>query len=127
MSNTIGAINWIKLLILGLIWGSSFMAVSIALDGFAPMTIAATRITVGALALLLITAIMRIELPSLNTRHGRTVWLCALGMGFFSNALPFSLLSWGKPTWPVALPGSAWRWCRCLCCHWRISWCPESA
>ncbi|WP_297340169.1 DMT family transporter [Pseudophaeobacter sp.] len=96
MSNTIGAINWIKLLILGLIWGSSFMAVSIALDGFAPMTIAATRITVGALALLLITAIMRIDLPSLNTRHGRTVWLCALGMGFFSNALPFSLLSWGQ-------------------------------
>jgi drug/metabolite transporter (DMT)-like permease len=96
MSNTPGAITLIKLICLGLIWGSSFMAVSIALEGFGPMTIAATRITLGASALLLITAMMRIELPSLNTRHGRTVWLCALGMGFFSNALPFSLLSWGQ-------------------------------
>jgi drug/metabolite transporter (DMT)-like permease len=96
MSNTPCAITLIKLICLGLIWGSSFMAVSIALEGFGPMTIAATRITLGASALLLITAMMRIELPSLNTRHGRTVWLCALGMGFFSNALPFSLLSWGQ-------------------------------
>ncbi|WP_278921297.1 MULTISPECIES: DMT family transporter [Pseudophaeobacter] len=91
-----GTINWIKLLILGLIWGSSFMSVTLALQGLGPMTIAAGRISLGAAALLTITSVMRIGLPSLASRQGRLIWLCALGMGFFSNALPFSLLSWGQ-------------------------------
>ncbi|CUH87655.1 putative inner membrane transporter YedA [Phaeobacter sp. CECT 5382] len=91
-----GTANWIKLIILGLIWGSSFMAVTLALEGLGPMTIAAARISLGAAALLIIVSVMGIGLPSLNDRVGRLVWLCALGMGFFTNALPFSLLSWGQ-------------------------------
>lgn len=91
-----GTANWIKLIFLGLIWGSSFMAVTLALKGLGPMTIAATRISLGAVSLLVVTSVMRIGLPSMQTTQGRTVWLCAFGMGFFSNALPFSLLSWGQ-------------------------------
>ncbi len=91
-----GTVNWVKLILLGLIWGSSFMAVTLALKGLGPVTIAAARISLGAISLLIVTALMRIDLPSMNTHHGRTVWLCALGMGFFTNALPFSLLSWGQ-------------------------------
>ncbi|MGR3623287.1 DMT family transporter [Pseudophaeobacter sp.] len=91
-----GTANWIKLIFLGLIWGSSFMAVTLALEGLGPMSIAAVRISLGAIALLIITTVMGIGLPSFGDRIGRRIWLCALGMGFFTNALPFSLLSWGQ-------------------------------
>lgn len=96
MTTAPGASNWIKLIILGLIWGSSFMAVTIALNGLGPVSIAAARITLGAVSLLIIISLMGIRLPSLQNQIGRQVWLCALGMGFFTNALPFSLLSWGQ-------------------------------
>ncbi|MEN8738247.1 MAG: DMT family transporter, partial [Phaeobacter gallaeciensis] len=91
-----GTLNWIKLLFLGMIWGASFMAVSVALDGLGPVTIAAARITVGALCLLAIIRAMGISLPPITNRAGRLIWACAFGMGFFSNALPFTLLSWGQ-------------------------------
>lgn len=96
MNNSPGAANWAKLLFLGVIWGASFMAVSLALRGFPPMTIAALRISIGALCLLGVLYAMGIALPTLRSREGRLIWACALGMGFFSNALPFSLLSWGQ-------------------------------
>ncbi|KPD13123.1 DMT family transporter [Phaeobacter sp. 11ANDIMAR09] len=96
MSTSPGTANWIKLIILGLIWGSSFMAVTLALQGLGPVTIAAVRISLGAASLLAIISVMRIGLPSLHNGQGRVIWLCALGMGFFTNALPFTLLSWGQ-------------------------------
>ncbi|MEC8016875.1 MAG: DMT family transporter, partial [Pseudomonadota bacterium] len=76
--------------------GASFMAVTVALQGFGPMSIAALRIFSAALCLLVLVYAMGIGLPSLRTRDGRIIWACALGMGFFTNALPFSLLSWGQ-------------------------------
>lgn len=91
-----GAANWTKLLLLGVIWGASFMAVSVALDGFAPLTIAALRISIGALCLLAVITTMGLRLPTWRDREGRLVWACAFGMGFFTNALPFTLLSWGQ-------------------------------
>lgn len=96
MNNSPGAANWAKLLFLGVIWGASFMAVTVALQGFGPMSIAALRIFSAALCLLVLVYAMGIGLPSLRTRDGRIIWVCALGMGFFTNALPFSLLSWGQ-------------------------------
>lgn len=96
MNSSPGAANWAKLLFLGVIWGASFMAVTVALQGFGPMSIAALRIFSAALCLLVLVYAMGIGLPSLRTRDGRIIWACALGMGFFTNALPFSLLSWGQ-------------------------------
>ncbi|WP_293575794.1 EamA family transporter [Phaeobacter sp.] len=96
MTASPGAANWIKLLTLGVIWGASFMAVTVALEGFAPMTIAALRISSAALCLLALVYAMGIGLPSIRDRQGRIIWACAAGMGFFTNALPFSLLSWGQ-------------------------------
>lgn len=94
--NQPGLINWIKLITLGIIWGASFMAVSVALNDMGPMSIAAVRILIGALSVLALIRVMGISLPSLSSGEGRIIWLAAAGMGFFSNALPFTLLSWGQ-------------------------------
>jgi len=96
MEPRVNGSDWIKLITLGIIWGASFMAVSVALNDMGPMSIAAVRILIGALSVLALIRVMGISLPSLSSGEGRIIWLAAAGMGFFSNALPFTLLSWGQ-------------------------------
>ena len=91
-----GARNWAKLLFLGMIWGASFMFVSIALRGFGPMSVAAARISIGALTLYVMIRALGIGLPDWSAPQGRVIWAAAAAMGLFSNALPFTLLSWGQ-------------------------------
>lgn len=88
-----GILNWIFLISLGVIWGGSFLAVEIALTGLGPLQIAAFRIALGAIALLFLTYALGFGLPSLKQPR---VWAHAFGFAIFTNALPFSLLSWGQ-------------------------------
>ena len=46
-----GATNWILLNILGVVWGTSFLSISISLETMPPLTLAATRVTIAAIAL----------------------------------------------------------------------------
>lgn len=85
--------NWVYLLLLSVIWGASFMGVSLALEGFGPLGVAAIRITMGAELLTGLAFAMGNGLPSLSQRR---LWLHIAGMGLFSNAIPFFLLSWGQ-------------------------------
>ena len=85
--------NWIYLVLLSVIWGASFMGVSLALDGFGPLGVAAIRITMGAVLLTGLAFAMGIGLPGLAQSR---LWLHVAGMGLFSNAIPFFLLSWGQ-------------------------------
>lgn len=96
MTAATGMGNWIRLLALGLIWGASFMFITVALRDMGPLTIVAGRVGLGALVLLVIIRMRRIRLPSLNNSNGRLVWASAIAMGLFSSALPFALLSWGQ-------------------------------
>jgi len=89
-------VNWLLLLLLGLIWGSSFLAVELALTGFGPITIAAIRISIAAVVLGTISFKMGHGLPPTGTVEGRKIWRHAFGMALFTNAVPFSLLSWAQ-------------------------------
>ena len=89
-------LNWLILVMLGFIWGMSFMGVEMALEGFSPMTIAAMRITIAAITLNFLSYYLGYKLPRINQKNGRKILLCCIGMGFFSNLLPFSLLSWAQ-------------------------------
>lgn len=86
-----GLANWLRVIALSVIWGASFMSVKLALAGFGPLTIAASRITLAAATLYLVARIMGMALPT-----SRRVWAYAVAMGLFSNVLPFALLSWGQ-------------------------------
>ncbi len=87
---------WALLCLLGLIWGGSFLGVEMALTGFGPLTVAALRIATAAFILVAVATLRGDGLPPRDTARGRRVWLHCLGMAVFSNALPFSLLSWGQ-------------------------------
>lgn len=93
---TPGLKHWLMLLFLGVIWGASFLGSKIALNGFGPFTVAAGRIGIGAVVLTAIAYGMGRKLPGFGTRTERRIWLHAVGMGLFSNAIPFTLLSWGQ-------------------------------
>jgi len=93
---TPGILIWSMLIFLGIIWGGSFSAVSVALTGFGPLQVAAARISLAAAVLLVLAFASGHGLPDFRTRKGRRVWLHSLGMAIFTNALPFSLLSWGQ-------------------------------
>lgn len=82
---------WAELLLLGLIWGASFVAIRIALDTIPVMTSVLHR-TFWAMAVLwLIVWIKGIEIP-----RNPKVWLAFLIMGLLNNAIPFSLMAWGQ-------------------------------
>lgn len=89
-------INWLKLVILAVIWGASFMFVTIALTGVGPLTLVATRLTLGAAFLVVLCGVKGISLPSLKAENGGRIWVFAIIMGLFSNVVPFTLLSWAQ-------------------------------
>jgi len=88
--------SWALLALLGLIWGGSFLGIEWALLGFAPITIAMIRVALAASALLAFGAMTGHHLPGFKTPTERRIWLHCAGMGLFTNALPFSFLSWGQ-------------------------------
>ena len=94
INNTV--FSWLLLISLGIIWGMSFLGVELALITFKPLTIASFRITLAAVILYLICILTGNKLPNYNDPNGKKILLHCLGFGLFSNAIPFSLLSWGQ-------------------------------
>ncbi len=80
-----------KLILLGAIWGASFIGVEVALRGFEPLTIAALRITLAAIALLAIARLRGEALP-----RGAGTWALLAATGALSSAVPFYLIGWGQ-------------------------------
>ncbi|WP_375261307.1 DMT family transporter [Palleronia sp.] len=92
--------NWLSILFLGLIWGGTFMFVSVALRGYGPLTVACARTTLGAVALLILMRSMGRRFP-----RDLRIWAFAIPIGISNTALPFFLLSWGQQYVPSAFAG----------------------
>lgn len=93
--------NWLSILVLGLIWGGTFMVVSIALEGYGPLTVACARTTLGAVTLLALMLVLRRPMPRPSARLIGSI----ASIGALSTALPFFLLSWGQQYVPSAFAG----------------------
>jgi drug/metabolite transporter (DMT)-like permease len=78
-------------ILLGLIWGSSFLWIKIGVREMDPATLVAYRISLGALAMLAYVRITGEKLP-------RTVreWAPMAALGMIATALPFFLITWGE-------------------------------
>lgn len=83
--------EWFAFGLLGLIWGSSFLWIKIAIREIGPFTLVAFRLLFGLVGLLAVLYLRREPLP----RQPR-VLLAFLFMGVFNTALPFTLISWGE-------------------------------
>ena len=76
---------------LGLIWGSSFAWIKIAVEDVPPATLVAWRMTLGAVGMLLLVAALRLRVP-----RGAGEWLPLVVLGAVNAAVPIFLISWGQ-------------------------------
>jgi len=77
--------------LLGLIWGSSFAWIKIAVEEIPPATLVAWRMTLGAVAMLGMLALMRVRWP-----RGWGEWVPLVVLGAVNAAIPIFLISWGE-------------------------------
>ena len=80
------------------------MSMAVALEQYGPLTVAAGRIGIGALALLAVVAVTRPR--DLVIRNPKILGLILL-LGILNFAMPFSLLAWGLQQVPSAFAGVA--------------------
>ena len=80
-----------RLLLLAFVWGWSFLFIKVAVEGMTPTTVAAARITLGALALHLVLRLRKVSLP-----RDPTFWRHAAVTAVLANIIPFTLLAWGE-------------------------------
>jgi drug/metabolite transporter (DMT)-like permease len=83
--------NFLWLLFLAALWGPSFIFIKVAVGEIPPLTLAAGRVGLAALLLYLILRLQGRAFPGFGS-----IWKHFAVMGFFSNALPFALFSWGE-------------------------------
>ena len=79
------------LILQGAVWGSSFQAIKYALEDFGPMTIAAGRIVLAAVILMIYAWSRGHSLP----KHLPSIALLFV-ISLFNCALPFFLIPWGE-------------------------------
>jgi drug/metabolite transporter (DMT)-like permease len=83
--------DYALLLLLGAVWGSSFLLIKVAVATVPPVTVATGRIVVGAVFIAAVSALQRKPLPI-----DRRVWAKLSLMGTVGTILPFALISWGE-------------------------------
>lgn len=77
--------------LLGLIWGSSFLWIKIAVADVHPFVLVLFRILFGLSGLLVVLRWKKLSLP-----RDRATWLKFAFMGVFNLVLPFLLITWGE-------------------------------
>lgn len=86
-----GAMEWVLLIILSVLWGGSFFFVGVAVKALPPFTIVALRVGLAAIALNVVVRATGLRMPT-----DLRVWGAFLGMGLLNNMIPFCLIVWGQ-------------------------------
>jgi drug/metabolite transporter (DMT)-like permease len=83
--------NFLILLILGLIWGASFLFIKVAVATIPPLSVAFGRTALAAVLLYLVLRSRGLTMPGWGP-----VWGTFLLMGFFNGAVPYTLITWAE-------------------------------
>jgi drug/metabolite transporter (DMT)-like permease len=86
----------VELIVLGAVWGASFMFMRVAVPSFGPFALVEVRLALGALVLL----------PFLLRERGHftgRIWLRIAGISAINSALPFVLFAWGAERAPAGI------------------------
>lgn len=88
---SLSARAWAELLLLGAIWGASFLSIRIALDEVPFLTSVAHRVLWACILLWAIALLRGRSFP-----RAPKVWGAFLIMGLLNNVIPFGLMAWGQ-------------------------------
>jgi drug/metabolite transporter (DMT)-like permease len=86
--------------VLALIWGSSFLLIKLALEGFTPLQMVIGRLVTAATVLLVVVAVRRQALP-----RERAVWAHLAVMSVIANVVPFFLFGFAQQRITSGLAG----------------------
>ena len=92
--------HWALLLLLVTIWGGSFVAIKIAITDIGPAWLAATRLFIATLLMILFARARGIRRPT-----GAHEWHIALVLGIIGTTLPFALIGWASYFVPSGIAG----------------------
>ena len=90
----------LRLALLSLMWGSSFLFMKVGLEGLSPQQIVLARMVLGAAVLIVIVSLRRERLP----RSGR-IWAHLFAVSIVANLVPFFLIAWGEESISSATAG----------------------
>jgi drug/metabolite transporter (DMT)-like permease len=89
---TLRAAPWqLWFVVLGAIWGCSFLFIKLGLQSFTPVQVAFGRVTIGAIVLLVIARVTGTRLP-----RGRATWGHLAVVGLLFCSIPFTLFAYGE-------------------------------
>lgn len=83
--------NWLALIALIALWGTSFMFITLSLESFSPLGIVSCRVLLAALLLTGVMYVKGLRLPT-----APYAWLVFFILGIVGNLLPFYLITWGQ-------------------------------
>jgi drug/metabolite transporter (DMT)-like permease len=82
-------VSLVQMLMLGTIWGSSYLLIRVAVDGISPLMLVSIRLFFGAAFLFTVIWLWKLSLP-----RDRTLWMHLVVMAIIGNVIPWSLISW---------------------------------
>lgn len=83
--------NWLIFLALGLMWGSSYLFIKLAVDDFGTFTLVALRLAIGAALLWVVVRLTNQALPRDRRLYGHLVV-----MALANIVIPFALITWAE-------------------------------
>lgn len=92
--------DWVMLLSLTLMWGTSFLLTKIAVGGLPPDLVVAGRLIVAAILLVPFAWLL-----ATRPVPGIRLWIFYVLIAIFGNVLPFSLIAWGQTSIDSGLAG----------------------
>ncbi len=90
----------IEIILLGCAWGPSFLFIKLAVQEMSPFALAASRVGMAALLMVILLKIRGRKVPRLGK-----IWFHFFVLGFFSASLPFLLFSFAEMRVSSALAG----------------------
>lgn len=85
-------VDWLLFVLLGFLWGSSYLFIKIGVEaGLQPFTLVTSRLLIGFILLATVVAVAREALP-----RGPRTYAHLFTMAVFNVALPFSLITWAE-------------------------------
>jgi drug/metabolite transporter (DMT)-like permease len=86
------------LLLLGAMWGSSYLFIKVGVGEIPAFTFVATRLTLAAIVMWVLLLVLRYRVP-----RRWDLWRSYAVMGLLSGAVPYSLITWGEQYIPSGL------------------------
>ncbi|MGH8897330.1 MAG: DMT family transporter [Egibacteraceae bacterium] len=91
----------VRFRLLALLWGSNFLLIRAALEGFSPFAIVLARMLLAAAVLLAVIRVHRQRLPA-----GRQLWGHLAAAALIANVIPYFLFAWAEQTVPSHVAGT---------------------